>query len=181
MEHDDYLAFMMDALDGELTDSNQLELESHLRACPTCTREWYTLQAIDTLFRQAPILSPAADFTQRTLARLPNRRVRLWAMSLVYGLLLLSGILPMVLIVVALVRLVPVAMEPAVVSSIFSLMNKGFQVIGAVGGALARGLGQLVTEQPAVLGLLFVMAGIVFLWNGVYRQMVAMPNQRQIS
>ena len=66
---------MMEALDGELSETGLNELESHLRVRPDLAREWVALQAIDRLFRNSPILSPAVDFTQRTLARLPNRRV----------------------------------------------------------------------------------------------------------
>ncbi|HEX6384541.1 MAG TPA: zf-HC2 domain-containing protein, partial [Anaerolineae bacterium] len=97
MEHDEIYTMMMDALDGELSASNRIELESHLRACPPCAREWQALLAIDMLFRQTPALRPAADFAQRTLARLPNRRYRIWAIMAVYVLLLLSGMLPLFL------------------------------------------------------------------------------------
>ena len=85
MNHDDTFALMMDMLDGEASENQVRTLEAHLRACPECEREWRALVAIDTLFRQTPALSPAADFVEKTLARLPNRRARIWAMGAIYG------------------------------------------------------------------------------------------------
>ena len=84
MEHENAYTLMMDALDGELAGDHKEDLEAHLRACPTCTREWQALLAIDTLFKQTPALSPAIGFTQRTLARLPNRKYRVWSISALY-------------------------------------------------------------------------------------------------
>ena len=97
MEHEDVFSLMMDALDGELLDNSKQDLEVHLRACPECNREWQALLAIDRLFRHTPALSPAAGFAQRTVAMLPNRKARLWAISAIYGLVLLSGLIPVLI------------------------------------------------------------------------------------
>lgn len=170
---------MMDALDGELSASSRIELESHLRACPPCAREWQALLAIDMLFRQTPALRPAADFAQRTLARLPNRRYRIWAIMAVYVLLLLSGMLPLFLGVWAVSRFGPVVTEPTVVRNLLESLDKGLQVAGTVLRALLSAVGEFVVQQPSVLGWLLVMAGLVFLWSGVYRQLVSQPRQIQ--
>ena len=175
MEHEKYHLLMMDALDGELVAEQQTELESHLRACPACRQEWHAILAIDTLFRQTPMLSPAADFTQRTVARLPNRRARLWAISIIYVLLLLSGILPILLVVWAANTVVPIISQPAFVESAQRLLDQGVRLIGVIGGALFKGLGELIVQQPAILGWLLVLAGVVFVWNGVYQQLVSQP------
>ena len=175
MEHEKYHLLMMDALDGELVAEQQTELESHLRACPACRQEWHAILAIDTLFRQTPMLSPAADFTQRTVARLPNRRARLWAISIIYVLLLLSGILPILLVVWAANTVVPIISHPAFVESAQRLLDQGVRLIGVIGGALFKGLGELIVQQPAILGWLLVLAGVVFVWNGVYQQLVSQP------
>ncbi len=53
--------------------------------------------ALDTLFRQAPLISPAADFAERTIGLLPNRRTRVWALTTVYMALFISGIVPVIL------------------------------------------------------------------------------------
>ena len=91
-------SLMMEALDGELSATGWAELESHLRVRPELAQEWQALQAIDQLFRSTPALSPAADFTQRTLARLPNRRTRLWFVASLYVLLLVVGLIPVLFI-----------------------------------------------------------------------------------
>ncbi|MCP4420742.1 MAG: hypothetical protein GY805_29385 [Chloroflexi bacterium] len=172
MEHKNYYMLMMDALDGELVSEQQAELESHLRACPNCRQEWQAIMAIDTLFRQAPMLSPAAGFTQRTVARLPNRRARLWAISVIYVLLLLSGILPILLLVWASNTVLPLLSQPAFLDSTRQLVTQGAQLVGVVVNALFKGLGELIVQQPAILGGLLVMAGMVFVWNGVYQQLM---------
>jgi anti-sigma factor RsiW len=172
MEHKKYYTLMMDALDGELVAEQQAEMESHLRACPACRQEWQAILAIDTLFRQAPMLSPAAEFTQRTVARLPNRRARLWAISVIYVLLLLSGILPILLVVWASNTVLPLLRQPAFLDSTRQLVAQGVQLGGVVANALFKGLGELIMQQPAVLGGLLVLAGMVFVWNGVYQQLV---------
>lgn len=175
MEHERYHLLMMDALDGELAAEQQTELESHLQACPECRREWQAIMAIDTLFRQAPMLSPAAGFTQRTVAMLPNRRARLWAISIIYVLLLLSGILPILLVVWAANTIVPVVSQPAFVESAQQVLDQGVRLVGVIAGALFKGLGELIVQQPAILGWLLVLAGMVFVWNGVYQQLVSQP------
>ena len=175
MEHERFHILMMDALDGELASEQQAELESHLRACPPCRREWQAILAIDTLFRQAPMLSPAAGFTQRTVALLPNRRARLWAISIIYVLLLLSGLLPMLLVVWAANSIVPVISQPAFLESAQRLLDQSVRLVGVVAGALFKGFGELIVQQPAVLGWLLVLAGVVFVWNGVYQQLVSQP------
>ncbi len=175
MEHERVYMLMMDALDGELATEQQAEMESHLRACPACRQEWQAILTIDTLFRQTPMLSPAAGFTQRTVARLPNRRARLWAISVIYVLLLLSGILPILLVVWAANSIVPMLSQPAFLDSARQLLAQGVQLVGVVMTALFKGFGELIVQQPAVLGGLLVLAGTVFIWNGVYQQLVSQP------
>jgi anti-sigma factor RsiW len=175
MEHEDFYLLMMEALDGELLADEQRLLEAHLSVCSSCRREWQAVTAVDALFRRSPILSPAAGFTQRTLARLPNQRVRLWAMGAVYITLLMSGLLPLLLVLAAAFVLVPLLREPVIVDSALQLLLKGWLLIAALGGALLNGASQLLVEQPGVWGWLLVMAGIVLLWSGVYRQLVNSP------
>ena len=179
MEHDEIYTMMMDALDGELSAHDHVELESHLRACPLCNREWQALLAIDTLFRQTPALGPAADFTQRTLARLPNRRYRLWVISAIYILLLLSGALPLLLVAWVVSQFGPMITEPAAIPDLVATIDRTLQLTGTVLRALLSGVGEFLIQQPAVLGWLLVMAGFVFLWSGIYRQLVSQPRRVQ--
>lgn len=176
-EHKNVYLLMMEALDGELTTDRRSELEVHLRACPSCTREWQALLAIDRLFRQTPALGPAADFTQRTLARLPDRRYRVWVISIVYLLLLLSGALPLLIGVWVVSNLGPMLSQPTLVRSLVQSVDKALQVTGTVLTALLSSLGEFILQQPSFIGWLLVMAGLVTLWSGIYRQLVSQPRQ----
>ena len=137
----------------------------------TCARVLLAVRS-GTLFRQAPMLGPAAGFAQRTVALLPNRRARLWAISIIYVLLLLSGILPILLVVWAANTVVPLISQPAFVCSVQRLVAQSVSLVGVVAEALIKGLGELIVQQPAILGWLLVLAGMVFVWNGVYQQLV---------
>lgn len=182
MVHDEtYFQFrMMDALDGELAENDRLELEAHLRACPECVQEWQALVAVDTLFRQAPMLRPAADFAQRTIARLPNRRARVWALSSIYVLLMLAGIFPVLAGGWLLTRYAPIFSEPAVMQRVWDSVAGTGQVLATILGALLSGAGRLVVEQPSIVGWLLLLAGVVFLWGGFAQRLVLQP-RRQLS
>lgn len=177
MEHERYYLLMMDALDGELVDEGQTELEAHLRACPDCLQEWQALTAVDRLFRQAPMLMPAADFTQRTIARLPDRRLRIAALTAVYALLLLSGIVPILIGIWAFNRFSPLLTQPDLLESIVGSIERSLEVGRAVAAALFSGLGQVITQQPMIIGWLLVMIGVIAVWGGVYRQMIGNPRE----
>jgi anti-sigma factor RsiW len=170
-----YYVMMMDALDGELTTVRRTELESHLRACPDCTREWQALVALDTLFRQAPLLSPAAGFAERTIGLLPNRRTRVWALTAVYMALLISGIVPVILGGWLVNRYMPVLNNPELLQHVWSSMQGTAQVFVTVVDALLAGAGRVVAEQPIILGWMLLMAGLVFLWFGVVQRLVVQP------
>ncbi len=175
MEHEEYYLMMMDALDGELAEEQHTQLESHLRACPPCQREWQALLTIDQLFREAPILAPAADFAQRTLARLPHRRYRVWLISAIYMVLLFSGAIPLLIGALAVRRYSVVIDEPGVLRSLLQSLTHTLDVVGTVATALLTAAGQFILENPAILGWFFVMVGIVALWSGIYRQLLGVP------
>ena len=181
MEHEETYLLMMDALDGELAEAQNLELEVHLRACPSCLQEWQALLAVHTLLQQTPALSPAVDFAQRTLARLPNRRVRIWTLTAIYALLLLGGILPIALGVVLAFVLRPVLSEPTILSSISQSIGQALQVMGTIAAALLAGLGEMIVQQPAIVGWLLVLLGIISIWGGISRQLIFQTNSQQIS
>jgi len=172
MDHDKYYGLMMDALDEALSAENRVLLDLHLTDCATCRREWHTLVAIDRLLHQAPMLSPAAGFTQRTLARLPNHRYRIWLMGLLYSLLLFSGLLPLLAGAWLVQRAAPTLLDPALFWTIWQALVGIGQLVATVLNALLLGLGQAVAEQSAVTGLLLIMIGTIFLWGGIYRQLL---------
>ncbi|WP_374688751.1 anti-sigma factor [Promineifilum sp.] len=176
MEHEErYYLMMMDALDGALADADRGDLEAHLSTCPDCRREWQTLSAIEWLFRQTPLLMPAVDFAERTLARLPNRRARAWALGTIYAVVLLSGLLPVLLGIFLVNRYSPVLSQPALVEGIWSSLTGIARVVVTVVEALLAGAGRFVVEQPAVVGWLIILAGVVFLWGGVLQRLVVQP------
>ncbi len=176
MNHDESFALMMDMLDGEASENQARMLETHLRACPECDREWRALVTIDTLFRQTPALSPAADFVEKTLARLPNRRMRIWAMGAIYGAILLGGLIPLALLGLLAYRLMPVLSQPALVTSIFESLQTTYRTAGIILAALVSGAGEVLVQQPAYVGYMLVVAGIIFLWSGVYRRLMVAGN-----
>ena len=176
MEHEErYYLMMMSALDDELPADEHDELTAHLSVCPDCGREWRALLAIDMLFRQTPLLMPAVDFATRTLALLPNRRVRVRALGALYGLLLLCGLVPLALVIFLGARYAPILSEPALLGRVWSSLVGIGQVAATVIGALFDGVGRFVIEQPAVIGWLIILAGLVFLWGGVFQRLLAQP------
>lgn len=181
MEHEESYLLMMAALDEEIDAAGQAELEAHLKRCVACRAEWQALQAVHTLLLQAPMLSPAFDFAQRTIARLPNRRVRVWTMAGVYALLLLGGLLPILLAVWLATALSPVISEPAVLGSIGQSISHALQVLVTVTAALLAGLGELLVQQPGIVGWLLVLLGIISIWGGVSRQLIFQASPQQIS
>lgn len=176
MEHEEFYMLMMEALDGDLADSESREMEAHLATCHSCAREWQAVQTIHQLFLQTPALSPAADFTQRTLAVLPNTAYRIWLIGAIYGFLLISGVLPLVVVGWLATSLAPALNQPAFGQGLVQAAGQLLALVSAVLGAFWQGLGGLVefmADQPAILGWFFVMVGVVFLWGGVYRQLTA--------
>ncbi len=172
MEHERYYALMMEALDGELSVDNRVLLDLHLTDCAACRREWHALVAIDRLLHQAPMLSPAAGFTQRTLAKLPNRRYRVWLLGLMYTALLLSGLLPLLAGAWLVQQAIPAVLNLDLLGLIWQPLVSLGQLLATVLNALLLGLGQALVEQSAVTGLLLIMIGTIFLWSGLYRQLV---------
>lgn len=182
MEIEEHIyVMMMEALDGELADVDRLELEAHLRARPDLAREWRLLQSIDLLLRQTPPLSPAVGFAERTLARLPHSRQRIWALSTAYVMLLVSGLLPMA----AIIWFVTTFSETLTRPSLWRGLAQMLAAVLGIGQTVVSGLWQVImalgrqaSEQPGIWGWLFVMIGMVVLWRGVYQQLMQQPQQK---
>jgi hypothetical protein len=167
---------MMEALDGDIEDSGRRELDSHLHDCTTCQREWRAIQAIHQLFLDTPALSPAADFAERTLRQIPVSPYRIWLVSGVYGMLLLSGLVPLIAVIWLTIEFGPALNQPAFVRIITQVGSQIWGLGQVVVGAAWQGMGttgELLGQQPNIIGWLLVMAGIVFLWGGVYSQLTS--------
>ena len=176
MEHEErFYLMMMAALDDELAGAERAELETHLQGCPDCTREWRTLTAIETLFRQTPLLMPAVDFAERTLARLPNRRTRRMALGAIYGFLLLSGLVPLVMGLYLAARYAPILSQPELLGGIWASITGTGRAVATIIEALLTGAGRFVIEQPALIGWFIILAGLVFLWGGVFQRLLMQP------
>lgn len=174
MEHEEIYRLMMEALDQELDEPGRDRMTAHLQGCPTCAREWQALQAIHQLFLQAPMLSPAAGFTQRTISRLPSSSYRVWVLGGIYGLLLLLGLVPLALIVLLVSQIGPALQQPAFVRSLGQAGEQVLRLAQAILNGAWQGvgnLGELIGQHPAVLGWLLVMIGAVVLWGGIYSQL----------
>lgn len=177
MEHEErFYLMMMAALDDELAADARAELENHLRLCGDCAREWRTLTAIEMLFRQTPLLMPAVDFAERTLARLPNRRARRVALGAAYGVLLLSGIFPLVVGLFLIARYAPILSSPELLGGVWSSLTGAGRAVATVIEALMVGAGRFVIEQPTLIGWFIILAGLVFLWGGVFQRLLVQPN-----
>jgi hypothetical protein len=181
MEHEDIYALMMEALDGEIGDEGRGRLNDHLRGCLACSVEWQALHAVHHFLLQVPALSPAAGFAQRTLAHLPGTRERILLLSAAYGLLLLSGLAPLVIVLWLAINLGPALEQPAFLQSIWQGAGEVLDLAGAVLGAAWGGLAQLgsaIGQRPVLVGWLLILTGIVFLWGGVY---VRLTGQRMVE
>jgi len=59
--HERFTSLMSLHLDGVATPEEQLELDHHLRACPSCAAMWEEWQAIDRLLSTSPSVIPSCD------------------------------------------------------------------------------------------------------------------------
>lgn len=64
---------MTELLDGLAGPEQQAALLAHTAGCAACRAEWQAIQEVDALLTAAPLVSAPAGFTDRVLARLPER------------------------------------------------------------------------------------------------------------
>lgn len=173
MEHEEIVDLMMDALDGELSAAGEAELVAHLRARPDLAVEFERMQAVDRLLRETPAVVPPAGFVQRTVRRLPAAsRRHLWMGVFVYALFLAAGIIPLVGLAVAVVQLVPALAQPAMWAGLWQAVLGVLNAAGVILRALVSGAGELVAEQPQIIGWLLLMVLVVTVWGGVVNRLV---------
>jgi hypothetical protein len=56
-------------------------------------------------------------------------------------------------------------------------VTQSFQVAGTVINALLISAGEFIGQNPAAIGWLLVMIGIISLWGSVFQQLVLQPRQ----
>jgi hypothetical protein len=130
---------------------------------------------IDMLFRQTPMLLPALDFAERTLARLPNPRTRRLALGAVYTILLLSGLFPLVVGLFFVARYAPILSQPELLGGVWASLSGVGRAAATIIEALLAGAGRFVIEQPVLIGWFIILAGLVLLWGGVLQRLLAQP------
>jgi anti-sigma factor RsiW len=174
MERERVYALMMSALDGEeLTAADSAELDAVLLQDTELAQEWTSMQHIDTLFRQTPLVAPPANFAQRTLERLPTpSRNHVWAVSAFYLALLIGGLIPILAGLWFLTAYGDVVQQTAVFQALNQTVGVSLQAFGAVLSAVATVAANAVNDQPFVMGWIFLLLGIVVLWSNVYRYML---------
>ena len=71
-------------MDNELSEAEREQLESHLAACPPCTREWKILSLPRRIGESIPVLEPSPHFCQNVRDHLDGERqnIRFWPMLL---------------------------------------------------------------------------------------------------
>jgi hypothetical protein len=100
--------------------------------------------------------------------------LRIFVTGSIYSLLLISGILPLAIFIWLVIQFAPALNQPAFVDGLLQAGSQVVQLGQAALSACWQGLGtlgELLGQQPAILGWLFVMIGVVFLWGGVYSQL----------
>jgi hypothetical protein len=181
MEHEEIQTLMMETLDGDIDEVGRVQMEQHLQNCPTCLQEWHSVEAIHQLFLETPALSPTAEFAERTLSRLPLTPYRIWLVSGVYGLLLISGLVPLIAIIWLSAEFVPAFNQPAFIRTVLQAGGHVAGVFQAILAAAWQGigtLGQFLGQQPNFIGWLLVMLGIIVIWGSVYNQLT---NPRRVA
>ena len=181
MEHEEIQNLMMETLDGDIDEVGRMQMDEHLQNCPTCLQEWHSVEAIHQLFLDTPALSPTAQFAERTLSRLPVTPYRIWLVSGVYGLLLISGLVPLIAIIWLSAEFVPAFNQPALIRTVLQAGGHVAGVLQAIMAAAWQGIGnicQILGQQPNIIGWLLVMLGIVVIWGGVYNQLT---NPRRVT
>jgi hypothetical protein len=137
------------------------------------------MRAVDALFKRSPVLQPAVNLRQQTLARLPGSRQRLYAGVVVYLMILAAGLIPLAAAVWVAVQLLPALAQPALLRS---LWQGGVQFLGLLQlmtSAFFGGIGELLREQPTVFAWAFMLVAIVALWTVVYSRLVLQPRRAE--
>lgn len=85
MAHNPYDLMMSLALDGELGEREQEELQLHLQVCAPCADAWQHMRWIDAMFTRPSYATPPVNLTAQVMARIEayerSRRSQPWAIA----------------------------------------------------------------------------------------------------
>lgn len=161
MNEQQAFALMMDALDGVLDDSDSAELTRYLEHHPELAQEWDALQSVDLLLRASPPVAAPVNFSERTLARLPNPRARRLFMALFFAMLFLGGMLPIALGIFT--------YSQGGFNEIGTNLEGTFQVLQVLFVGVTSSLRSLVVTQPVIYAWLATMLLSIVIWAQTYR------------
>ena len=161
MNEEQAFALMMDALDGVLDESDSAELNRYLTHHPDLAAEWDAMQAVDNLLRESPPAVVPTNFSERTLARLPNPRARRIFMAMFFILLFLGGLIPVAL------GIYTISQGSLATAGID--LSGGFQVVRVLIIGISSAVRSLVVTQPVIYAWLTTMLLSILLWVQTYR------------
>ena len=177
MDEEHIYSLMMDALDDELDEQGSAELQTYLAQNPALAQEWQGIRYIDNLLIATPPIMVPVSFAERTLARLPNPRVRRTFILAFFMLLLFLGLAPML-------GLAWVALQsggPTMFGSFTTSIGELAQLFVTLTDAVFTTIGTVLTQQPILFGWLALMVGIVAVWYSVYQQLTLQPQPAAIA
>ena len=167
MNEEQAFALMMDALDGVLDETDSAELNTYLAYHPDLAMEWDALQAVDQLLRTAPPAAAPVNFSEQTLARLPNPRARRIFMATLFVLMLLGSLIPIAFGIYTL--------SQGGFSTVGIDLSGGFQILRVLLIGVASALRSLTTTQPVIYAWLATMLLSILLWAQTYRNAMRQP------
>lgn len=177
MAHNNYHQMMSLALDGMLAPADETALDQHLDSCAACTAVWEAMSGLETLFGQAAMVSPPADFGARVMARVTIQKAGRRRAESIFWFVLLA-ILGVVLLSQWIPALAPVAASavPVLPGPVASLIEQAEPVLETLkvlrtallvlGEALSLWL-NYIAGLPAAWAAGLVTLSLVATWVGL--------------
>lgn len=172
---DKFTAKLPQYLEDGLTETETIELESHLADCPVCQTEFDALTRFDHLFSSAPMIAPSQNFVPTFEARLERRlnRRRTLAGLLVFGILLTAFIGVSAWELFNSGELIGQWLSFSSLWSVSADVLSGVLAVGLTIGKIATVIFEALVKlmrHPALWGYVSVGVGLVWLWVQLFRR-----------
>ena len=168
MNEDQLFSLMTDALDGVIGERDREILEYHLASRPDLAEEWRAMQQIEQLFRAAPTVPAPIYFAERTLALLPDSRVRRVFAGSTFAILLLLGVIP-----IWGGLLLYWQMGTGLMFGNFGrIVSESWATVQMVITTFVSTIELTMNTQPYLYGWLFLMLGVIGVWASLYWQLI---------